>query len=139
MKTRLWLLSAVEVCFLFVAVCSSSARGGAILIPPRANNDQVFSSSHTIALPVPHPVTDIFLGRDNQMNLLFRRRRATGRLRALDPQPDDDNQANDDSEAPNEASLALSDRSIPPAEWRLIHSDAQDANSFINSKAMPPP
>jgi hypothetical protein len=56
-----------------------------------------------------------------------------------DTQPDDDDQADSDPGDSGDADLAVALVWDRPAEWRFIRPDSKYFNSFIHSKAKPPP
>ena len=140
MKTRHWLLLAVGVCFSANAVSVALDERTGIVLPCERDGRRLAASSYIPAiLPATSEATEADLARQGVANALPRRKRASALLRALDPQPDDDGQADDASDDSGEANLALSDQCNHPTEWRLVQPDAPGFFSFTNSKTRPPP
>lgn len=139
MNIRIWFLLAVAAFCLLTVIQPASARSVESPRPDHARIHRLLSRSNPAVELARGQGSGTYSAGQGRMNPVASGDPAVLFLRASSSQKHRRGQADDDQDDGSEASLTSSEQHDAPSEWQLIRPDSQRANSFIHSKAKPPP
>ena len=139
MKPKAWLLITLAGCSWLAAIqciCARSQAGIHSTGLPDTRN--LICDGRLLAANQSHSIA-VYNSESSLANACVIKLPSPSFLRVAELPPDDTDQAGKSLSHDKEMKLACLKPCLRVAEWRLSRPDLQRANSFISSKAKPPP